>query len=136
MNEYQIQAKNFLRKANAKMKITHVANEINPLWNDNLTRKKYRVTITTPQGKTSFFFWDSIYNFQNNIIPTEYDILACLQKYDVGTFDDFVNEFGYAIEYTKNYLNAKRIYKMTCKEYENLCRIFTPEQMEELREIY
>ena len=28
-------------------------------------------------------------------VPDEYDVLACLVKYDVGTFEDFCLEFGY-----------------------------------------
>lgn len=27
--------------------------------------------------------------------PTLYDVIACIQKYDVGTFEDFCGEFGY-----------------------------------------
>ncbi len=31
--------------------------------------------------------------------PTAYDILACLTKYEVGTFDDFCSNFGYDTDF-------------------------------------
>lgn len=136
MNEYQKQALDFLAKANAKMQITYDSFQRNPLWNETFNREKYLVIIATPQGKTSFFFWNSVYNHTNRIKPNEYDILACLEKYDVGTFNDFISEFGYNIDDYRDEQRVKRIYNAVCKEYENLCRIFTPNQMKMLREIY
>ena len=64
-------------------------------------------------------------------VPNEYDILACLQKYDVGTFEDFCSEFGY----DEDSRTAERTYIAVIKEYKDLTRIFTEEQMEELSEI-
>ena len=64
-------------------------------------------------------------------VPDEYDMLACLEKYDVGTFEDFCLEFGY----DEDSISAEKIYIAVIKEYKNLTRIFTEEQMEELREI-
>lgn len=64
-------------------------------------------------------------------VPNEYDVLACLEKYDVGTFEDFCSEFGY----DEDSKTAERIYIAVIKEYKDLTRIFTEEQMEELSEI-
>ena len=64
-------------------------------------------------------------------VPNVYDVLACLQKYDVGTFEDFCYEFGY----DEDSRTAERIYISVVKEYKELSRIFTEEQMEELCEI-
>ena len=64
-------------------------------------------------------------------VPNVYDVLACLQKYDVGTFEDFCSEFGY----DEDSRTAERIYIAVVKEYKELSRIFTEEQMEELCEI-
>lgn len=136
MTEYQKQALDFLAKANAKMQITYDSFQRNPLWNETFNREKYLVIIATPQGKTNFFFWNSVYNHTNRIKPNEYDILACLEKYDVGTFNDFISEFGYNIDDDRDEQRVKQIYNAVCKEYENLCRIFTPNQMKMLREIY
>lgn len=64
-------------------------------------------------------------------VPNEYDVLACLEKYDVGTFEDFCSEFGYE----EDSRTAERIYIAVIKEYKDLTKIFTEKQMEELREI-
>ena len=68
-------------------------------------------------------------------IPTEYDILACLQKYDVGSMDDFFSEFGYEIKCTKDMTNFINTYNAVIKEYQDICRCFTPEQIEAMQEI-
>lgn len=63
--------------------------------------------------------------------PTAYDVLAFLSKYEPGTFEEFCHEFGY----DEDSKTADRIYIAIIKEYKQLERIFTAEQMEELREI-
>lgn len=67
--------------------------------------------------------------------PTEYDILACLEKYEVGSMDDFIYEYGYEIKSAKDISNFISTYNAIVEEYNGLCRIFTAEQMEMLREI-
>ena len=68
---------------------------------------------------------------QEEARPNEYDILACLTKYDPETFEDFCSEFGY----DEDSRSAEQIYLACVKEYKQLTRIFTVAQMEELREI-
>ena len=64
-------------------------------------------------------------------VPSVYDVLACLTKYDPGTFADFCSEYGY----DEDSRTAERVYFAVQKEYTQLARLFTPEQMEELAEI-
>lgn len=68
---------------------------------------------------------------KSEAVPTTYDILACLQKYDVGTFEEFCSEFGY----DEDSKTADKIYIAVIKEYKQLERIFTTQQIDELREI-
>ncbi len=82
------------------------------------------------RGKKSYTF-----NFGQSIAagdeePTMYDVLACLQKYDVGSFENFCGDFGYDTDSRK----AEKIYKAVCKEYEGVSRVFDG-VMEELNEI-
>ena len=100
----------------------------------------YYITITRDKKRWHFWFTDSVYNKEHNIEPTKYDILACLQKYEVGDFNNFCSEFGYE-EYTENNYGrlkvnseAKRTYNAVKKEYENVQRIFG-DCMDELVEI-
>jgi len=67
----------------------------------------------------------------NYSAPTPYDVLACLTKYDPGTFEDFCNEFGCDTDSKKaekNYLSVK-------DEYMNVCALFTDAEIEQLQEI-
>lgn len=64
-------------------------------------------------------------------MPTTYDILATLTKYDPGTFDEFCSEYGF----DEDSRRAERIYIAVVKEFKQLERIFTPEQLEAMREI-
>ena len=172
MTEYQKQAIDFLEKCNATMDIEFMCTDVNQNWNDNAKRNKYRFTITTPRGKMSGDFWDSIRNTEITLmtpedyckkhyrchyeymmrheqakirnmlkeekakaVTTPYDILACLEKYEVGTMNDFFHEFGYEVSNADDIFCFLNTYNAVVKEYRDLCRIFTPEQMEMLREI-
>lgn len=64
-------------------------------------------------------------------VPSVYDVLACLTKYDPGMFEDFCSDYGY----NEDSRTAERIYFAVQKEYTQLTKLFTPEQMEELAEI-
>lgn len=63
--------------------------------------------------------------------PTVYDVLACLQKSDIGTFNEFCCEFGY----DDDSISAHQTYIAVMDEYKKLTRIFSPEQLIELQNI-
>jgi len=63
--------------------------------------------------------------------PTNYDILACLTKYDPNTFEDFCSEFGYDEDSRK----ALKVYEAVKKEFTDLCTLFNDEELTELAEI-
>jgi hypothetical protein len=63
--------------------------------------------------------------------PTEYDVLSCIQKYDVGSFQDFCYEFGYDIDSR----TAEKTYKAVLKEYDKVSCFFTDSEIEQLQEI-
>ena len=135
MNEYVKQASDFLRECNATMKITWIGCEINKNWNDNIRRNVYRATIKPPKGVMWVKFWDSAYNTEREIEPSEYDVIACLVTYDVGSIDDFVNEYGYEVNEWADVKRIQNIYNAVKRQYKSLCRCFTPDQIEAMREI-
>lgn len=119
MNEYIKQATEFLQKTHAKMKI------------------EYWDSIRNTEIRTMPF---DAYNVQANkelaakkkaAVPSVYDVLACLQKCDPGTFENFCSDYGY----DDDSRTAIRVYLAVQNEYTQLARLFTPEQMEELVEI-
>lgn len=135
MGKYVEQAKEFLKKCNAEMEIKYVGRDVNKNWDEYKERNKYRFTIVTPLGKMEDTFWDSLYATEHGEWPTEYDILSCLGASDVGTIDDFVADYGYEVEKWSDVKRIERTYKAVVRQYNNLCRIFTPEQMNMLNEI-
>ena len=88
----------------------------------------------TKKSMTVHFF-SSLNDYLNcNTDLQAYDVLACLQKYDVGTIDDFQSEFGYEIN---SYADAKKLektYKAVKREYKQVLRVFD-NCLEELRNI-
>lgn len=65
------------------------------------------------------------------IAPTLYDVLTCLQKYEVGTFNDFCGDFGYEDDSR----NALKTYKAVVKEYDKMCSLFNNYELEILQTI-
>lgn len=63
--------------------------------------------------------------------PTEYAVLACLTKYDPGTFEDFCSGFGYDTDSKK----AEKTYLVVKDEYQNISMLFNDDELSELQEI-
>lgn len=68
---------------------------------------------------------------KNFKVPTAYDVLACVQKHDVGTFKDFCSEYGYDEDSRK----AEKTFHDVVVEYNNVQKIWSEEEIELLREI-
>lgn len=58
--------------------------------------------------------------------PSLYEVLACLQKYPVGDFEEFCSLFGY----DEDSREAERTFNAVHKEYEGLSSLFTTEELE------
>ena len=63
--------------------------------------------------------------------PSMYDILTCLQKYEVGDIEEFCQDFGY----DSDSITANAVHKKVADEYRNMCRLFTQEELEKLSEV-
>lgn len=142
MLNYEAMAKEFCEKTGTEVIINYKEKKLNP-WNETNYRKNwvhdiYRVTIKRNGKKYSFDFTQSKNGTDNGEKPTAYDILTCLQKYEVGTFEDFCNEFGYELyneEYTGYNRKSQKTYNAVVKEYNNVMRLFE-DVIEELIEIW
>lgn len=63
MTDYQAQAKQFLADCKATMEINFIGKEIPSNWlGETKPHNKYQFTITTPKGKYTSYFWDSLHN--------------------------------------------------------------------------
>lgn len=132
-NKYEEQAQKFLQDTKTTCRIVFVEKTYNADWGEGETdlRNKYKVTLSNSEGKMSFVFWDSLFNTKKNIRPTKYDVLACLEKWDPGTYQDFCCGYGYDAESRE----SEKIYKEVVEQYTNLVQMFSDEEMEALREI-
>ena len=127
-SEYDIQAETFLKETNTKFKATYLDHNYY-FTDDKDTRDVYRITLSNNRGRISFKFGQSI--AETGKKPSAYSVLACLEKYEYIDFNDFCSNFGYDTDSRK----AEKTYKAVKKEYEKLCKIFTEEEIEKLREI-
>lgn len=59
-------------------------------------------------------------------MPDEYCVITCLQKYDVGTKEDFYKNFSKEVH---------SLYSKLKKEYRKVCRVFTQSQLKKIREL-
>lgn len=127
---YQQQAEDFLKKSGVKMTVSYF--KYGPHFaGDTESRHRYRVTFSRNGRRMQIMFGQSV--MAGKTEPTAYDVLSCIQKYDVGTFEDFCHEFGYSEDSRR----AERIYKAVCKECEGIARVFPQDDdsIDALREI-
>lgn len=146
MTNYVNQAKYFLENCNATIKMMYIGQTIPENWGKGKKHDTYIVNISTPRGNMQVKFYDSIVNTNKNkdltlnglhrkYKPTAYDILSCLTTCDVGSIEDFISEFGYEIKKPGDFKRILNTYKAVKKEYEDVCRCFTEEQIEQLQKI-
>lgn len=126
--DYQKQALDFLNDTNTSLTVKYKAYGKH-FAGDKENRHIFRCRLANDLGSYNFDFGQSIAS--GSTPPTAYDILACLQKYDVGSFEDFCGDFGYDTDSR----TAERTYKAVCKEFEAIDKLFTSEQIEQLQEI-
>lgn len=132
MSEYIKQAEQFLVDTGTRFEIGHQFT--GPYFpDDKESRDVYQFTLTNARGMYSSRFGDSLINTRRmrKVKPSAYDVLACLTKYDPGTFENFCADYGYDTDSRK----AEKVYFAVQNEYAALRRIFTPEQLGQLQEI-
>lgn len=91
---------------------------------DKSQRHIFKIKLTKSGRSFSFKFGQSIKQDDND--PETYDILAGLQKYDVGTFENFCGDFGYDEDSRK----SEKTYEAVCKEFANMQKLFNDEELE------
>jgi hypothetical protein len=157
MTDYEKQTQDFLTKTGVKFKAIFKGDKC-PMWDDKhihgdrylvtfsrIVDKEYK-TIPSYIGKPNFTpktiinkeyksfslsFWNSLNDSQNGKTPTPYDVIACLTKYDPGTFKNFCGDFGYDTDSRKGYAT----YKAVIREWQKVQTFFTESEIEQLAEI-
>ena len=137
MSEYEVQALDFLKKAEAQLHISR-SGEVKGFpfdQHDTLWHYKYLITLTRKGKQYCFTFYDSHNNWLNNKRPSKYDVLASVEKYEPYDFENFVSEFGYEIYDEADAKRVRKIYEACDKQYQRLLDLFGEDLMQELQEI-
>ena len=121
MDEYTEKAKQFLKQNNIRMRIKYHGHGCHFI-GETEQRDIYRVVIRNSDGRQmTVMFGQSIARSDyGGTPPTPYDILSCLIKNDPGDLEMFCHEFGYDSDSRK----AERIWKLCCKEWAGVNRVF------------
>ena len=130
VTNYQQQATDFLKETGTTFTATYKKHGFH-FEGDTQCRDIYTCVLKNSSHRYRFTFGQSINDSNGNTPPTAYDVLSCLTKYDVGSFEDFCSEFGYDTDSRAAY----KTYKAVLKEWKNIERLFTSEQIEMLQEI-
>lgn len=136
MTNYEEQANDFCERTGTTISVKFIHNgRYFPY--DTVPRDVYGVVIDRKNfGRVSLSFGQSLANSDNGkTTPTNYDILACLTKYEVeNDVRDFAKEFGYPIENKADMREVSRTHKACIQEYNNVMRLFS-DVIDDLREI-
>ena len=124
-SQYEQAAQLAADKLNITLKLEFLKNDKH-FEDDKDFRDIYKCTLKRGNREYIFNFGQSI--AAGDTEPNLYDVLTCLQKYDVGTFEDFCGEFGYNRA-------SEKTYKAVLKEFKALERLFTNEELEILQNI-
>lgn len=128
MSEYVKQAEKFAQKNGVKLTFIGQPEYKKHFADDKQHRFVFKCRLSRGGKSYTFDFGQSINNGSED--PNIYDVLTCLQKYDIGTFENFCSEFGY----DQDSRTAERIYKAVLKEFAGVERLFS-DIIEELQEI-
>lgn len=144
--DYTQQAQDFLTKHNATLeaKFSHCG----PYFEgEKDSRDIYDITLKRNGHTYSFKFGQSLARTgrmsdyikgtkgQKRIAPTEYDVLACLTKYEPESDTwEFAREFGYEINSRKDFNLVEKTCMAVIDEYKAVMRLFG-DVIDQLREI-
>jgi len=70
-----------------------------------------------------------------NYRPSAYGILACLEKYEPDTFDNWAADMGYDERPLSEYPTVLKIWTACVEQYRGVSLMFSADEMEQLREI-
>jgi hypothetical protein len=130
MSEYEEQrAKETCKKYGIAMKVGKPVYDY-PVWDEK--DRHYIFPVTLRKGGKSMRIHFGQSRAAGDKAPTKYDVLACLTKFDPGSFENFCEEVGYDSDSRK----AEKTYKAVKREWESVKRVFGEgECLDALREI-
>ena len=152
------QALDFLKNTNSEILIQYDGFKVREGWGIDKPRDNYKVILKNKKGKYEFTFTNSIAHssiiaIQNKCttsanykkwedrsnpdfkVPNAYDILACLDCMELHSIDEYIQDFGVEIKSAQDFRNAEKTFNLIQQEEISLLRMYTSEEIEQLREI-
>ncbi|MCK5601558.1 hypothetical protein KAR91_06815 [Candidatus Pacearchaeota archaeon] len=140
MSEYEEHANRFLEVAGLEFSAVLKGDKC-PMWCDGKHIHGHRYIVefkrknpeesTRPLVAIEMDFWNSLNDKEKGKDPTAYDVLAAMEKYDPGDFEDFCDNYGYDTDSRK----AEATHKAVVEEWEKLQDFLTAAEIELLSEI-
>jgi len=128
-SDYELQAKYFLTKTGTTLNIHHLMHgKYFP--DDKEKRAIYQFVLKRGDEVYTSRFGQSIDGTKKGVMPTDYDILSCIEKYTYADFKDFCDNFGYDEDSRKAY----KTYEAVKEQGEAVIKMFA-DCIYELREI-
>jgi hypothetical protein len=163
MNEYEQQAEQFLKETGTEFKSEFLENSLY-FPDDKEKRDIYLITLKRGSREYKFKFGQSLNNSGKYIIwtakgkilineekeavkyrlqheyvkrnkefsePTAYDVLTSLTKYNPDGFSDFCSSYGY----DEDSIKAEKTYQAVLKEWGEIQKLYSDEEINKLQEI-
>lgn len=129
--DYNKEMKKILNNAGISVNIVYIAKSF-PNWDEGNLHNQYKIILERGKQQMQFDYWDSLYNTKENKKPSTYDVIACLEWYEIYDFEDFCQNFGYDTDSMK----AFNIYTECQKQQKELFALIPEENIrEQIREI-
>lgn len=125
--DYEKTMNEVLKENNINVDIVYVGKSLVDWDIERNLHNYYIVTLKRNNKEMRFDFWDSVKNTREGKKPTNYDVVACLEWYEVGTFQDFCFNFGY----NEDSIRALNTYLKCQKQQEELFAIIPEEKIKE-----
>ena len=139
LSKYERRARAFLAATGARMSARLVDDAARPDWEKGAAYHcLFRVRFTSARGSMIVpAFYCSAQDWYNGRRTVgAYDVLACLQKTDPGSFDDFAADMGFfPIESAADYKRARAAWRGCCREAAGVARCWTGSEISALETI-
>lgn len=130
--DYEKIMNEILKENNITIDINYVSKSLVDWNTERNLHNYYIVTLERNDKKMQYDFYASVKNTRENKKPTNYDVMACLEWYELGTFQDFCFNFGY----NEDSIKALNTYLKCQKQQEELFSIIPEKKIrEKIREI-
>lgn len=127
MKDYEREMEKILNNAGVKVDIVYITKSFPKNWDNENLHDQYKILLTRGKKQMQFDFWASLHDTQENTKPTIYDVIACLEWYDIYDFESFCWDFGYDTDSRK----ALEIYLECEKQQKELFALIPEEEIKE-----